>query len=78
MVGGGFLDQLDVLVVVDLDEGGVFGAVGVLDGAGLLESEEALIPATRPVQVGDVVGDAGHSGDARRLRRMFRDDGWKG
>ena len=59
------VEELDVLVVVDLDEGDVDAAVGVLEVVGFVVAEEAVPESKRFWQIGDEVAGMG---DAKNLR----------
>jgi hypothetical protein len=59
--GGPLVEEFDVLVVVDLDEGDADGAVGVLEVVGVVVAEEAVPEVEGGGEVGDEeagVGDA--------------------
>lgn len=69
-VGLAFGKELDILAVINFDEGEGEGAVGVLEVEGFGVTEEILVKGSCLVDVGDVEGDMGDAGDAGTFRGL--------
>ena len=76
VVAGRFRNQLDVLLVVDLDEGDPVAAVGFGQRERLLEAEEVPIEAAR---LGQIADEQRHVRDPQHTpRRLGCGGGWLG
>jgi hypothetical protein len=69
-----FVEQLDVLLVVHLDEGDAIPPIGVREGERLAEAQEILVE--RP-GLGQVADEQGHVGDAQNARCLRGALGWR-